>query len=492
MTLQTNIVVVGAGNAAMCAAISAAEHGASVIVLEASPEEQKGGNTAYTHGSMRFAFQDGEQLRQLLPHMTDEEFAMTDFGSYPVEAFFDDVSKMSNYRADYDLLSVMTKKSFETMRWLMTHHVKWVPIYGRQAYKRDGKFTFWGNMVLEAVGGGRGLVDALHDEAKRLGVTIFYETAARALITEHRAVTGVHIQGKDGEQTIACDAVILANGGFHANVAMRTQYLGPGWDTVHTRGCKYNVGDGLNMAMAIGAKTTGNWSGAHAVGGDRYLPDFKEGFQKLSYPYGIIVNEDGKRFIDEGEDFRNYTYAKIGKAILQQPNQVAWQVFDAQAAPYLREEYNGRHVTKVRANTLEELAEKMEGINQQAFLAEVAAFNAAIDEQVAFNPNVLDGRATKQLAINKTNWANRIEQAPFEAYALTCGITFTYSGLKISKKAEVFHHDGSVIDGLYAAGEIVGGLYYDNYPGGAGLTSGAVFGKIAGQQAAKKRKVIHS
>lgn len=488
MALQTNIVVVGAGNAAMCAAIAARESGAHVIVLEASPEDVKGGNTTYTHGSMRFAFNDGEAVRELLPDLTDEQFAMTDFGSYRAEAFFDDVSKLSNYRSDYDLLSVMTKKSFETMKWLMQHNVKWVPIYGRQAYKIDGKFQFWGNMVLEASGGGKGLVDALHDEAKRLGVTILYESPALSLHTEHGAVTGVHMRHEGKDDIIYCDAVILASGGFHANVAMRTQYLGAGWDTVHTRGCKYNVGDGLRMAMDIGAKTTGNWSGAHAVGGDRYLPDFKEGFQKLSYPYGILVNEEGKRFIDEGKDFRNYTYAKIGKSILQQPNQAAWQIFDAQAAPYLREEYKGRHVTKVVADTLEELVANMEGVNAQALLSEIQAFNEAVDVDTPFNPNVLDQKATHGLAINKTNWATRIEQAPFEAYALTCGITFTYGGLKISKNAEVLHTSLQPIEGLYAAGEIVGGLYYDNYPGGAGLTSGAVFGKIAGQQAAKRVK----
>ncbi|MER2107022.1 MAG: FAD-dependent tricarballylate dehydrogenase TcuA [Solibacillus sp.] len=482
---QTDIVVVGAGNAALCAAIAAAEQGARVTVLEISTEEEKGGNTTYTHGSIRFAFQDGEDVRRLLPDMTDEQFAETDFGSYPKEQFFDDVSEMSNYRTDYDLVSILTNKSYETMQWLMAHNVKWMPIYGRQAYKIDGQFKFWGNMVLEAVGGGVGLVDALHREAMRLGVNILYETAALDLITEERVIKGVKVRRTGQERIIHCEAAILACGGFHANVAMRTQYLGPGWDTVHTRGCKYNVGDGLRMAMQLGARTTGNWSGAHAVGGDRYLPDYKEGFQKLSYPFGILVNRDGKRFIDEGANFRNYTYAKIGREILKQPGQCAWQVFDAKAKPYLREEYNGRAVSKVSAPTLPELAQQMDGIDAAGFLQEVSQFNAAVEPDKAFNPNILDGKATKNLAVAKSNWANPIEDGPFEAYALTCGITFTYGGLKISKKAEVIHNDTTKIDGLYAAGEIVGGLYFDNYPGGAGLTSGAVFGRIAGTQAAK-------
>ncbi|MEK4384419.1 FAD-dependent tricarballylate dehydrogenase TcuA [Solibacillus sp. FSL W7-1464] len=488
---QADIVVVGAGNAALCAAISAAEHGAKVTVLEISSEEEKGGNTTYTHGSIRFAFKDGEEVRQLLPDMTDEEFAMTDFGSYPSEQFFDDVCTMSNFRTDYDLTSVMTDKSFETMQWLLDHNIKFIPIYGRQAYKIDGKFKFWGNMVIEAVGGGKGLVDALHNEANRSGITIHYNTAAVDLVTEQRKVRGIIVRHAGEERRIDCQAIVLASGGFHANVEMRTKYLGPGWDTVHTRGCKYNVGDGLRMAMQLGARTTGNWSGAHAVGGDRYLPDYKEGFQKLSYPFGILVNNEGKRFIDEGSDFRNYTYAKLGREILKQPGQCAWQIFDAKTKPFLREEYEGRHVSKVSAPTLEQLAEKMDGINKDRFLQEVHDYNAAVNRDTAFNPNILDGKATTGLDVPKSNWANPIEEGPFEAYAIGCGITFTYGGLKISKKAEVIHNDFTTIEGLYAAGEIVGGLYYDNYPGGAGLTSGAVFGRIAGEQAAKysRRKI---
>lgn len=480
-----DVVVVGAGNAALCAAIAATEKGAKVTVLEISPESTKGGNTTYTHGSIRFAYNNGDEVRALLPDITDEEFKMTDFGEYSKEQFFDDLCRMSNYRTDYDLASIITNKSYETMAWLMEHNVKWIPIYGRQAYKIDGKFKFWGGMVIEAVGGGKGLVDALHQEAHRLGITIHYETAAIDLITSNRVIQGVIVRSNKKERQIDCKSVVLACGGFHANVEMRTKYLGPGWDTVHTRGCKYNVGDGLRMAMKLGAKTTGNWAGAHAVGGDRYLPEYKEGFQKLSYPFGIIVNKDGKRFIDEGANYRNYTYAQIGKEILKQPDQCAWQVFDAKTKRYLREEYNGRNVSKVVANTLTELVEKMEGINKEGFLEEIRRYNEAVDRFTPFNPNSLDGKATNGLEVSKSNWANTIDEGPFEAYELTCGITFTYGGLKISKKAEVMHNDFTTIDGLYAAGEIVGGLYYDKYPGGAGLTSGAVFGRIAGEQAAK-------
>lgn len=483
MAEVTDIVVIGAGNAALCSAIAAAEKGAKVTVLEISSPEEKGGNTAYTHGSIRFAYRNGEQVRTLLPDMKEEEFATVDFGTYTKEQFFDDLCTMSNYRTDYDLASKMVENSYETVQWLTKHNMKWIPIYGRQAYKIDDKFVFWGGMVIEAVGGGKGLVEALHREAERLGVTIHYNTAAIDLISKNRIIEGVLVRCNREERVITCQAVVIASGGFHANVEMRTKYLGPGWDTVHTRGSKYNVGDGLRMAMSLGARTIGNWSCAHAVCGDRYLPDYKEGFQKLSFPFGILVNKNGQRFIDEGANFRNYIYAKVGREILQQPGQCAWQVFDAKMKPYIREEYKGRHVTKVIAETLEELAEQMDGINKEGFLKEIKKYNASISKEVAFNPNILDGKKTNGLAVPKSNWANPIDEGPFEAYEVACGITFTYGGLKINKNAQVIHNDFKPIEGLYAAGEIVGGLYYDNYPGGAGLTSGAVFGKIAGEQA---------
>ncbi len=200
-----------------------------------------------------------------------------------------------------------------------------------------------------------------------------------------------------------------------------------------------------------------------------------------------MVGDDqrrGKRFVDEGADFRNYTYAKYGRRVLEQPGQFAWQVFDSKVSHLLRDEYRIKQVTKVTANTLEELAEKMDGVDAAGFLAEIRAYNAAVNQDVAFDPNVKDGRGTTGLAVNKSNWANTIEDGPFEAYGVTCGITFTFGGLRINTDAQVLDTDQRVIPGLYAAGEIVGGVFYFNYPGGSGLTNGSVFGKIAGANAA--------
>ena len=206
-------------------------------------------------------------------------------------------------------------------------------------------------------------------------------------------------------------------------------------------------------------------------------------FQKHSYPFAIMVNATGKRFVDEGADFRNYTYAKYGRVILEQPGQFAWQIFDQKTKHLQRDEYNIRQITKVTANTIPELAEKLEGVDAEQFVRTIDEWNAAVRTDVPFDPNVKDGRCTEGLEINKSNWANTFDEPPYEGYAVTCGVTFTFGGLRISTDAQVLDTDYKPIPGLYAAGELVGGLFYFNYPGGSGLTSGSVFGRIAGNSA---------
>ncbi|MEH7744863.1 FAD-dependent tricarballylate dehydrogenase TcuA [Neobacillus drentensis] len=482
---ETDIVVIGAGNAAMCAAIAARENGARVLVLEKAPEAEKGGNSTFTHGSIRFAYNGVEDLKQIMPDLTPEDIEVTDFGSYTEEEFFDDMCRITDYRTDPELASLLTSKSFETMKWMQSHKVRWVPIYGRQAFKVDGIFKFWGGMIVESVGGGTGLVEALHEEAKQLGVQVLFNAMATKLIHDDEGVHGVIFKDNGKTTEVRAKAVILASGGFHANPEMRTRYLGPKWDLAKARGSRFNTGEGIQMALDMGAFSAGNWSGCHSVGGDRYLPEFTEGFQKLSYPFGILVNAEGKRFVDEGADFRNYTYAKYGKLILEQPEQFAWQIFDTKVTGLLRDEYRGRKVTKVKANTLEELADKLEGVNKAGFLKTVKEYNEAVQKEIPFNPNIKDGRSTKGLNVEKSNWANTLDEGPFEAFAVTCGITFTFGGLKINTNTEVQDVLSQSISGLYAAGELVGGLFYFNYPGGAGLMAGSVFGKIAGENASR-------
>ena len=484
-----DVIVVGGGNAALCAALAAQEHGARVLVLERAPRQEAGGNSTFTAGAMRVAYRGTDDLMKLMPDITLEELAQTDFGTYTESQFFDDMASVTQNRCDPDLTEVLVKHSFATLQWMREKGVRFQPIWGRQAFKVDGRFKFWGGLTVEAWGGGPGLVAALTAAATQRGITIWYEAPALALLAGDDGVHGVRVRRTGKSVEVRALAVVLAAGGFQANTEWRTRYLGSGWDLAKVRGTRFNTGDGIRMALDIGASPAGNWSGCHAVGWERNAPEFGDlavgdGFQKHSYPFGIMVNAEGRRFIDEGADFRNYTYAKYGRVILAQPGQFAWQVFDKKVLHLLRDEYRIRQVTKVSAPTLEELAGKLEDVNPQGFLHEIEAYNKAVKRDVPFNPNIKDGRATIGLAVNKSNWANVIDEPPFEAYAVTCGITFTFGGLRINTDAQVISTEGRAIAGLYAAGELVGGIFYFNYPGGTGLTNGAVFGKRAGAGAA--------
>jgi tricarballylate dehydrogenase len=366
-------------------------------------------------------------------------------------------------------------------------------MYGRQAFKSGSRMRFWGGLTVEASGGGPGLIESLGQALERQGIPVWCGARAVELVSGNGGIGGVRVRRDGVTQTLSADAVVLACGGFEANAEWRTRYLGPGWDLAKVRGTRFNTGGGIAMALEIGASPCGNWSGCHAVGWDRNAPEFGDlavgdGFQKHSYPFGIMVNAAGKRFVDEGADFRNYTYAKYGRAILMQPHQFAWQVFDAKVTHLLRDEYRIRQVTRIRSDTLEELARKLEDVDAEGFLREVETYNAAVRKDVPFDPTVRDGRGTTGLAIPKSNWAHTIDTPPFEAYAVTCGITFTFGGVRIDREAAVQSLDGAPIGGLFAAGEMVGGLFYFNYPGGTGLTSGAVFGRIAGASAAQVAK----
>ena len=281
----------------------------------------------------------------------------------------------------------------------------------------------------------------------------------------------------------------MASGGFQANAEWRTRYLGTGWDLAKVRGTRYNTGSGIRMALDIGAQPYGNWSGCHATEWDMNAPDFGDRtigdrFQKHSYQFSVMINSEGRRFVDEGADFRNYTYAKYGREILKQPGQISWQIFDSKVFHLQRDEYHIKRVTKVRADTLEELVAKMEGTNAKQFLQTIRDYNTAVMTNVQFNPNVLDGRSTLGLTVPKSNWANTIADGPFEAYGVTCGITFTFGGIKINTEAQVVDIADRPIAGLYAAGEMAAGVFYFNYPGSSGLTNGTVFGRISGRNAA--------
>jgi tricarballylate dehydrogenase len=485
-----DVVVVGGGNAALCAALAARETAKRVLVLERAPEDEAGGNSRFTAGLLRIVYNGAEDLAQLID-LSKEEIERTDFGTYTADQFLDDMARVTEYRCDPDLTEILVKESFPTALWMRKKGLRFTAAWGRQAFKIEGRFKFWGGLTLEAIGGGPGLVDSLTQIAKKSGIEIWYSARAVSLIADDAGVHGVVVKRAGKTTEVKAKAVVLAAGGFQANPEWRTRYLGPGWELAKVRGTRFNTGDAIRMALDIDAAPVGNWSGCHAVAWERNAPEFGDlavgdQFQKHSYPWGIYINAEGKRFVDEGADFRNYTYAKYGRVILNQPGQFAWQVFDAKVKGQLRDEYRIKQVTKVTANTLEELVKKLDDVNADAALAEIKAYNAAVRTDIPFNPNVKDGRCTTGLAVNKSNWANTIDTPPFEAYAVTCGITFSFGGLRINTDAQVISTDGEPIPGLYAAGELVGGIFYFNYPGGSGLTNGAVFGKIAGTSAARR------
>ena len=490
MTARWDVVVVGGGNAAMCAALSAQEHGARVLVLEKAPEAWRGGNGFFTAGGFRFGFNSFEEICELVGDLSDEEKASMTIDPYTNDDFYDDLMRVTEDLADPDLALLLVRESQPTVRWMRGRGIRWIPMFGRQAYKVDGKFKFWGGLVLEAVGGGPGLIDMEYESAQKAGVQVRFETKATRLITDDRgAVTGIAVRTPAGAETIETGAVVLACGGFEANVEMRTRYLGPNWDMARVRGTPYNTGDGIRMALEIGAQPWGHWSGCHSVQWDFNAPwhgDRKVGdnFQKHSYPLGIIVNIRGQRFVDEGADFRNYTYVKYGRAVIEQPRRAAFQVFDQKVIEMLREEYRIREVTKAEDMTLEGLARKLE-IDVAGFVDTVKQFNAAV-QPGTFNPAVKDGKATRGITPPKSNWAQPLDTPPYVGFAVTTGITFTFGGLRITGDGQVVDLEQRPMPGLFAAGELVGGLFYQNYPGGAGLMAGSVFGRIAGRSAARK------
>ena len=487
--IDYDVIVIGAGNAALSAALSAKDNGAEkVLVLEKASLKEKGGNSRYTNGAYRFAYDGFSDLKKVIPNLKNSN--SIDYGKYSVADFLRDMNKVTQGKTDKKLSKTLTSKSFETIHWLSKKGLKFTPIKGRQSFKVNGIMKYWGGLTLEVDGQGEKLIESMLKITKKNKIDIQYDTAAVDLIYEDNIVKGVEVISKNKPKTILAKSIILACGGFESSSEMRTRYLGPGWEMAKVRGTKHNTGDGLTMALKIGASPFGNWSGCHAVFHDMNGPEFSDlkisnKYRKISYPWGIVLNADGDRFVDEGEDFRNFTYAKFGKEVIKQPNQIGWQIFDHKVRHMLYPEYDVKSATMVKANSIKELLSKITSINSQKALKTINEYNEAVKDEIKYDPTIKDGKCTEGLKINKTNWANKIDKPPYYAYGVTCGITFTFGGLRVNEKCQVLNKVMKPIKGLYAAGEMIGGIFYFNYPGGSGLTSGAVFGKIAGRSAAK-------
>ena len=477
------MIVVGAGNAGLCAAHAARERGARGLVLEKASREWAGGNSAFTAGAMRVVHGGVADLRVLLED--DPRLASTDLDAYTAEQFLVDMARVTLGRGDVAMARVLVGDSAGLLRWLADRGLRFRLMYERQAYAGDdGRWRFWGGLAVGTVDGGRGLMAQHFQAASRRGIEVRYQTAVESLTRDG----GVVVRRPDGSRSeLRARSVVLAAGGFESNPAMRASYLGPNWDVAKVRGTPYNTGEVLRAALEVGAEPYGHWSGCHAIQWDRDAPPFGDleitnRFSRQSYPVGIVVNLDGERFVDEGADFRNYTYAKYGAEVLRQPSGVAAQIFDARSAGLLRTiDYDAPGATRVQADTPGELAAAL-GIDAERFERTVAEFNAAIAPGT-FDPAVKDGLRTYGLAVDKTNWALPLDSPPYVGFPVTCGITFTFGGLRVDGDARVLDVTARPIPGLFACGELVGGLFFHNYPGGSGLTAGAVWGRRAGYAA---------
>jgi tricarballylate dehydrogenase len=482
--MKCDLLIVGGGNAGLVAAFEAKNSGADVLLIDKAPKKSRGGNSRLSGGLFRIAA-DGN--KDYLPLLEGAELPKgnIDIEPYSRDNFYNKVLRLSQGRSDQRFTEIFVNNSLETVKWMKAQGVKWD--LNPAHMSRIGNRLFWpaGQTVLLANGAGEGLVEMEYGIAEKKRIEILYETAARSLkLNSGGKVCGVVAKGLDGFLEIEARNTILSCGGFQANPAWRRRYLGENWDLVKLRGTRYDTGDGIQMALQAGAQLVGHWGGCHAsiVSEDSPMIEAASaGSERYSYQYCIMVNREGKRFLDEGEEFMVYTYAKFGKEILKQPGGVAFQIYDAKVIPILRPEYQS--AVKVESNSLGELAEELD-LPVETFLKTVKTFNESIiNDDVPFATYKLDGRRTQGLSPDKTNWAQKINTPPFQAYAVVCGLTMTYGGIKTNERAQVIDTSEQPVKGLYAVGEVTGGFFYHNYPSGTGLVRGAVMGRIAAADA---------
>ena len=480
-----DVVVVGAGNAALTTALAAHQNGARVLVLEKAPEAERGGNSRFSGGIFRFAYEGIEELKPLRKDLPSGEWDRVDVGMYDPDRYLGDLMRVTQGQANRELVSTLIRQSYPTVTWMTELGVMWdwSVVWSTKSGER---ISFNPGAVLQARNKGVGLVAYLFAAVQRAGIAIAYQTKMTGFLQDDAGrVTGVKVRTPSGIEEVPAGAVVLASGGFEANTEMRARYLGPGWDQVKVRGTRFNTGETLTMALDIGAMPVGHWQGCHATPidanaapvGELRLTDMTN---RLSYPYAVMVNSLGRRFADEGEDTGAYTYAKMGRAILAQPGAVAYQIFDRKTVHLLEERYSTG--TPIIGDTIDEIAQKA-SISPEVLESTIADFNAAV-QPGEFDPAVKDGKRTLGLEPPKSNWALPIDSPPYTVYPAACGITFTFGGIKIDTEARVRDTEDNPIPGLYATGEITGDFFYHNYPGGTGLMRGAVFGRIGGANAA--------
>ncbi len=453
--MHNDVLVIGGGHAGLTAAITAAENGAKVLLLEASPKNMRGGNSRHTR-----------DLR-IMHHQPTK--VLTDI--YPAKEYWDDLVRVTNGQTNKHLAYLTIRNSANNVKWLQQHGVCFQPpLKGTLQLGRTNAFL---------LGGGKAMINALYHSAELLGVQIRYDSTVTMLtLDENHFVEAILENG----QTIEASALIVASGGFEANREWLEKIWGKIAKNFIIRGTPYNRGLILKQLLEKGAKQVGNPKQCHAVAIDGCAPLFDGGIVSRvdCITLGIVVNKHAKRFYDEGEDLWPKRYAIWGHLVAQQPDQIAYVIIDAKSEKM----FIPSAFPPKTANTLLELAQKI-AIDPDALLKTVHEYNASI-QPGTFNHTKLDNCHTQNLAINKTHWARTIDTPPFKAYLLRPGITFTYLGVTVNDKAQIIMADDQPSKNIFAAGEIMAGnVLAEGYLAGTGLTIGAVFGRIAGKEAAQ-------
>jgi tricarballylate dehydrogenase len=453
-----DVLAVGGGNAGLCAAIAAREAGADVLLLEHAPKAMRGGNSRHT--------------RNLRAMHAAPEAVLT--GSYLEAEYWDDLRRVTGGETDEHLARLTIRESAHLMAWVQACGARFQPaLSGTLALDRTNAFF---------LGGGKALLNAYYRAAERLGVRILYDSEVRSLDLEDGCVRSAQVVSRGFPATVQAKAVVAASGGFQANLDWLKQYWGKAADNFIIRGTPYARGRVLANLLHQGVQAIGDPAQCHAVAVDARAPKFDGGIvTRLDcIPFGIVVDRHARRFYDEGEDVWPKRYAIWGRLVAQQPDQIAYSVFDAKAERLFMPSL----FAPVRADSVGELATNL-GLDAAALEAAVAAFNTAV-RPGRFDPHALDECRTEGLTPPKTHWARRIDTPPFLAYPLRPGITFTYRGVRVDERARVQMSDGTPCGNLFAAGEIMAGnILGKGYLAGFGMTIGMVFGRIAGAEAAR-------
>jgi tricarballylate dehydrogenase len=482
---SVDVLVAGGGTAGLSAAIAARAAGATTAVVDPAEGGWVGGNTALTSGAFRTTWERLEDLRTLAP-VDDATARRIDLPPYPGAAFLADLVRLGDGRMDGTLARTLVAEARPALAWLAALGIRWELLVGRQSFVSGSRIRFWGNLAVGVQGGGRALVEAQRRALVDRGGVVLDGTRVVAVVRDAGRVTGVEVRDATGTREIRARAVVLASGGFEASGARVEAHLGSRWSRALVRGTPFASGDLLFAALAAGAAPAGEWEGCHAVAWDADArrdedPGRIPRLSRQAYPWGIVVNRSGRRFLDEGADFRNYTYARYGREILAQPGSIAWQLFDAITVSFLTPDY--ATATRVEAPTIADLAARA-GIDPSGLVATIEAYNASVADRV-FDPAVLDGRSARGPGVEpqRSNWASPLVTPPFTAVPVRCGLTFTFGGLRIDRDGRVLGPDDRPLAGLYACGEIAG-LFHGTIPGGTALTAATVFGRRAGAAAA--------